>query len=212
MDEYKARLEAKLSPDSVSQTLIRAGCLLSAYELLKLQIVDGVHDEYWTGNIRDDGTKVYDDARYQQEVLARDKNRFKASCAWLVEADALSPEQVHSLEVVRDHRHEVAHELPRILIDPDFEVRTDVLFAAAACLRTVSVFWGQMAVAADPQWDGREVADEDIWGGPDLLMRDLLKIAGLGPEEIQKFLSAQDRAREAETPAAGNATGRERAG
>lgn len=189
MNDYKARLEAKLSSDSVSQTLIRAGCLLSAYELLKLQIIDGVHDEYWRGDTREDGTRIYDDARYRQEVLDRHKSPFKASCAWLVEAGALSPGQADTLEAVRDHRNEVAHELPKILIDPDFEVRTEVLLAAAACLRTVSVFWGRMAVGIDPQWDGKEVKDEDIWGGPDLLMRHILDVAGLGPDAIQEFLS-----------------------
>ena len=67
-DDYEARLNAKLSPESVSQVLVPVGALLCAYELLKLQIVNAVHDEYWRGNTRDDGTKIYLDDRYQAEV------------------------------------------------------------------------------------------------------------------------------------------------
>jgi hypothetical protein len=179
-DDYEARLNAKLSPDSVRQALVQVGALLCAYELLKLQIVDAVHDEYWRGNTKDDGTKIYLDDRYQAEVLARDpKSRYKASVAWLVEAGALSFDQAGVLGAIRDYRNEVAHELPRILIDPDYEIRTEVLLAAASCLRSLGVFWGRDAMAIDPRWDGVDVKDEDIWGGPDLLMSDLLRIAGL---------------------------------
>lgn len=65
-----------------------------------------------------------------------------------------------------------------------FHVRTDLLLAAAWCLRSVGIFWGRDAMAIDPKWDGVEVANEHIWSGPDLLMSDLLRIAGLGPEDL----------------------------
>ena len=44
MNDYADRLRAKLAPESVGLTLIRAGCFLSAYELIKSEIVDKVHD------------------------------------------------------------------------------------------------------------------------------------------------------------------------
>jgi hypothetical protein len=183
VDDYEARLNAKLAPDSMKQTLIRAGAFLSAYELIKLQVIDGVHDFYWHGEMRA-GRKVYDDVRYQAEVTARDKNPFRASCAWLIECGAITQQQAHVLKEVYEHRHEVAHELPRIVIDPDVDVRTDLLLAAAGCLRSLGIFWGRMTVDADPQWDGVDVSDDDIWGGPDLLMGSLLEIAGLVPSDI----------------------------
>jgi hypothetical protein len=183
VDDYEARLNAKLAPDSMKQTLVRAGAFLSAYELIKLQVIDGVHDEYWRGDMRD-GQKVYYDAEYQQDVLALDpSSRFRASCAWLVNAGALTPELADVLGAVRDHRNEIAHELPKILIDPDFEINTNLLLAAAVCLRSLGVYWGRMAMGIDPRWDGVDVADKDIWGGPDLLMASLIEIAGLVPDE-----------------------------
>jgi hypothetical protein len=70
VDDYEARLTAKLAPESMQQTLIRAGTLLSAYELIKLQVVDGVRDFFWTGNEDDDGNREYDPG-YETDVLAR---------------------------------------------------------------------------------------------------------------------------------------------
>ena len=100
MDDYEARLRAKLAPDSMKRTLVRAGAFLSAYELIKLQVIDGVKDEYWRGEMRD-GKKVYREADYQRQVLARDPDsRFRASCYWLVEVGALTQLQAGVLEEV----------------------------------------------------------------------------------------------------------------
>jgi hypothetical protein len=38
-------------------------------------------------------------------------------------------------------------------------------------------------MSTDPQWDGAEVIDRDIWGGPSLLMRSIIQIAGLLPDD-----------------------------
>lgn len=57
VNDYADRLLAKLAPEGVTQTMIRAGCFLSAYELLKSQIIDAVHDFYWHGEMKN-GQKV----------------------------------------------------------------------------------------------------------------------------------------------------------
>lgn len=89
MDDYAARLLAKLAPESVNRTLIRAGCFLSAYELIKAEVVDSVH-EFFARDFRD-GKFICDEARYQQDVLNRNlKSKYRASCAWLVEMGALT--------------------------------------------------------------------------------------------------------------------------
>jgi hypothetical protein len=181
VDDYKARLDAKLSHESMRLTLVRAGTLLSAYELVKLQVVDGVRDFFWTGREDNDGNREYY-PDYDTDVVARDKSRFRASCAWLVEMGALTAEQAQTLEAIREHRNVVAHELPKILVDPDFEVNASLLIDAALCLRSLDVFWGRISMQTDPRWDGQDVADRDIWGGPSLVMGSLIEIAGLLPE------------------------------
>ena len=103
MDDYAARLLAKLAPESVNRTLIRAGCFLSAYELIKAEVVDGVY-EFFARDFRD-GKFICDEARYQQDVLNRNlKSKYRASCAWLVEMGALTTAQAAVLEDIHAHR------------------------------------------------------------------------------------------------------------
>ncbi|MEV0534733.1 hypothetical protein [Kitasatospora sp. NPDC050463] len=176
------RLRQKLAPESVMITLVRAGSFLSAYELIKSEIVEKVHGFFWNGF--QDGHHTYDEARYQQSVLVRNpKNRYAASCDWLVEMGALTAEQVTTLGAIQKHRHEIAHELPKLVIDPDFEVRTDLLLAAAEVVRRLGVFWGSIEADTNPDFDGTEVDYDGIKSGSYLLMEYLVTIAGLAGQE-----------------------------
>ena len=178
MDEYADKLHAKLAPESVGLTLIRAGSFLSAYELIKSEIVGSVHDFFWRGCR--DGQNLYDEISYRKDVTNRNpKSKFRASCAWLVEMQALTVEQVVILEEIYRHRQEIAHELPKLLVDPDFEVRVDLFLAAIECVRALGVFWGSISVDTDPQWDGKDVAYDEIKSGSYVLMEYLASLAGL---------------------------------
>lgn len=189
MEDMEQRLNAKLAPESVAITLIRAGCFLSAYELIKPQIIDSVHEFFWCGF--NEGEHLYDEVRYEQAVLSLNprKNKYLASCAWLVSMNALTDEQVATLAEIRTHRHEIAHELPKILVDPDFEVRTDLLAQAVEVVRCLGVFWGSIEADTNPDFDGQEIDYDGIKSGSYLLMEYLASIAGVpagkepGPRE-----------------------------
>lgn len=177
-DEYAARLNEKLAPKSVVSTLVRAGCLLSAYELIKSEVVGKVYEFFWRGFV--DGRHLYDDTSYQQSVLQRNpKSKYRASCDRLVEMGALGSGQVATLEEIHVHRQEIAHELPKLLIDPEFEVKTDLLAAAVEAVRCLGVFWGSIEVDTSPDWDGEQVDYQQIKSGSYLLMEYLASIAGL---------------------------------
>ncbi|MDQ7903062.1 hypothetical protein RB614_00820 [Phytohabitans sp. ZYX-F-186] len=179
--EFEDLLRAKLSPEAVTLTLTRAGCFLSAYELIKSEVVEKVHQFFWRGF--QDGQHVYDEERYRQTVLFRSpKSKYRASCAWLVEMGALTAEQVATLEQIQEHRQEIAHELPKLLIDPTFDVRADLLVAAVEIVRKLGVFWGSIEVDTSAEWDGKEVDYEGIKSGSYLLMDYLLVIAELSPD------------------------------
>lgn len=181
-DVYAEKLKKKLAPESVGRTLILAGCFLSAYELIKSEVVDKVHDFYLTG-FNPHGL-TYDDVSYQRDVLARNpKSKYRASCAWLVSNGALTDEQVATLEEVYEHRKEIAHELPKLLVDPDFEVKTALLVKAIECVRKLGVFWGSIEVSIDPGLAGEDVDYEGIKSGSFLLMEYLGQIAGLGSDD-----------------------------
>lgn len=174
----KANIAAKLAPESVGLTLVRAGCFLSAYELIKSEVVGNVHEFYLSG--LDQGKLQYDEVRYQSEVRQLDpKSVFRASCTWLVQRDALTAEQVGILEEIRQHRNQIPHELPNLLINPDMDVRVDLLLSAIECVRTLGIFWASIEVATDPIWVDRDIDYEGIKSGSYLLLEYLASIAGL---------------------------------
>jgi len=174
-NDYAERLAAKLAPGSTFLALSRAGSFLCAYELIRSEIVDGVHNFFGRGF--DETGLLYDEAEYQRSVLARNpKSKYRASCAWLVEMGALTVKQIAVLEDIYRHRQEIAHELPKLLIDPDFEVRTDLLQAAVKCIQRLGVFWGSIEVDTNPDFDGADADCESIKSGSMLLMEHLLSI------------------------------------
>lgn len=187
MDEdYAERLAAKIAPESILLTLSHAGSFLCAYELIKSEIVDKVHGFFLRGF--DETGLLYDEAEYQRSVLSRNpKSKYRASCAWLVELNALTAEQVATLEDIYLHRQEIAHELPKFLIDPAFEVRTDLLQAAVECIRRLGVFWGSIEADTNPDFDGVEVDYDGIKSGSFLLIEYLLSIiAGMDSVETDE--------------------------
>jgi hypothetical protein len=76
----------------------------------------------------------------------------------------------------------VAHELAKYLVDPDFEIRIDLLTEAVGCIRSLKQFWGSIEVDSDPEFDGREILPEDIRSGTYVLMEHLLEVIGLNGE------------------------------
>lgn len=194
MDEqYAERLAAKLAPSSIFLTLSRAGSFLCAYELIKTEIVDNVRNFFGRGF--DETGLLYDEEGYRRHVLSKNPaSKYQASCAWLVEMNALTAEQVVTLEDIQKHRHEIAHELPKLLIDPDFEVKTDLLEAAAKCIQDLGVFWGSIEVSINPDFDGVEVDHDDIRSGSSLLMAHLLETIANLNAALDEASAANDEA------------------
>lgn len=153
---------------------MRASCFVTAYELIKADIVDSVHD-FLCPHFDEDNTQH--NADYQR-VLSQEKGgRYEKSLCWLVEAGALTSAQADLLGEIKQHRNQVTHELPNLLLNPDLDVRIDLLDAALDCLRSLGYFWGSITMASDAQWDHVEVDPNDVTSGAYLLMKYLTSIA-----------------------------------
>lgn len=179
MDEgYEERLRIKIAPESVGQALIQAGALLTGYELIKSKILDGVRSHFTFG-FTPAGWTI--DPEYESKVLALvPGNRFQASVAWLVEMEAFEPHHAEVLERIRTHRGEVAHELARLLVDPDAGIDVEVLRELRNCMRALDRFFGGMEVDMDPEFDRSEVDYDSIRSGSGLLLDYLMDLCGLG--------------------------------
>lgn len=133
-EELVAKLSEKLHPDAIRSNLVRAGLFLAGWEMLKSEITKQVRLFYgatvkgsW-GNysfVPDDEDPI-SRQRYAEEVLALDTGKkkgkiFRASLRWLVESEALTETQPARVQEMERHRNEVAHELMKVVVDPDHQ-------------------------------------------------------------------------------------------
>jgi len=180
-EQRAERLAVKLHPDAVRLAMVRAGAVLTGYELVRTEIVDGVRGYYLNGF--DEHGLTYSQS-YRVEVLALADNPVRASLLWLQQRGALSGKQVEAFEAVRKHRHEIAHELARFIADPEAEVNLDRLRDLRDCLRSLDRYFGAFAVEGDPPFDGFVINVDEIRSGTMLLLGYLFELAGVDdPEE-----------------------------
>ncbi len=139
-DDYRELLNAKLAPANVLATLAFAGLIQITFELAKQAIVDGVRDFYTIGfTPRED--------RYARDVLSLNpQSKFLSSAQWLVKNEAITGAQVEVLERLRKHRHDIAHELAKYLVDLDFEPDIMLFGEALGVLRDIHRFWIQIEI------------------------------------------------------------------
>lgn len=176
----RKRLEDKLAPQNMGLAMIRAGAILTGYELVKSSIIDQPKS-FFSFNLDPATGKPIPSAEYEREVLGRGKGAWAASCAWLIYMGALTAKQVESLEAIRAHRGEVAHELARLLVDPDAEVDLDMLAQLRDIMHSLDRFWGSIEIDINPDFDGNrdEIDLDGIRSGSGVVLDYLCNLSGL---------------------------------
>lgn len=169
------KLREKLSPQQVTGNLLSASLFLVAYELLKVEVIGKTRDFFLEGS--DESGMKYS-PRYASDVVALSRDRYRASCLWLARLGAISDADVDVAQRIRVHRHEVAHELPRLLIDPEAKIDLPLFSDAQRLLTALGRFWGRIEVDTNPSFDDQDVSDADIKSGPMLLMEHIFAILG----------------------------------
>ncbi|MBL0003080.1 MAG: hypothetical protein IPP00_03525 [Actinomycetales bacterium] len=145
-----SKLQAKLEPSRMRSTLAFAGLFQVTHELIKRNVLDEVKAFY--GYSRPLGDPVWitgpeGRAAYERAVIALDpRSPFRASLLWLVNSEAIAPEQMEVLEKIYGHRHQLTHELDRYLVDPAFEPDVDLFAEAVSILRSLTRFWTQVEI------------------------------------------------------------------
>jgi hypothetical protein len=157
----------------MSLALVRSGALMTGYELVKTAVEDDVRNFFTVG--LDDDLRLQ--ARYRAEGLSLGSNKIEASINWLVQNDGLTAEHVATLAAVRLHRNEVAHELARLLIDPDADVDVDLLMRLNDVVVALDRFWGPIHIDSNPDFDGKGVDPNSFFSGTRLLFGLLVELA-----------------------------------
>ncbi|MCV7200907.1 hypothetical protein H7J71_02635 [Mycolicibacterium peregrinum] len=140
---YRERLVAKLRPERMRATMAFAGLYQLTHEMIKQIVLDKVRDFFCLGAIGlGDVMTAEERKQYDREVVRLSpKNVFRASLLWLIQMDAITLVQADRLDDVYAHRHDLAHELMKYIVDPDHEPDVDLLADAIAILRDLHRFW-----------------------------------------------------------------------
>jgi hypothetical protein len=160
----------KLQPKAIRSNLVRAGLFLAAWELLKGEIIGQVRG-FFLMTLGDEKPDPRLLTEYKKTVLSRhDRSVFLASLSWLVEAKALTEEQAKLARALKEYRDEVAHELPKLLLEPGCDIDVARIREAQSLIVVLGRFWGRITAETDPQFDGQEIEDTAIQSGIMMLM------------------------------------------
>lgn len=83
------------------------------------------------------------------------------------------------MERLRAERNRLAHDLGKILVDPNTEIDASVIAEAASVGLSLGRFWGAIAADTDPEFDEVEIDYDGIRSGIGLLLEHLHTLSAL---------------------------------
>jgi hypothetical protein len=124
---------------------------LAAYEIL----IDSIVDQLRTFFLGVQGLTPAseDEDEYQNHVLTRHKERLTASCLWLQECGVIGSEDLTTIEQIRIHRNEIAHELPHFIVDDSRNIDVSHFSAIRDLVARIDTWWIRevhLTINADP--------------------------------------------------------------
>ncbi|MCI0773335.1 MAG: hypothetical protein J4N76_09955 [Chloroflexi bacterium] len=193
----------KIDSDALKLNLMISSLYLFTFELLRLSMVGGVkghfllQGEYSPDEInelkeldskmKDLGEDLGESAfevyqsqldRFNEAVgmeYDTPDNHLLLPCAnWLRANNVVSADDVATVGRIRDHRNQIAHEMPSFLFESGHDVDVDLLTQTREILRKVDLFWFRMDIHFDPttleEIDTSEIPDEEVFSGRDAFL------------------------------------------
>ncbi len=141
-----------LNPESLKQNLLQGGLYLAAFEMLKESLVGRPRDFFCfavsEGHIVTDLTSP----EYQSEVRSLHKHLFTASALWWHKSGAITIGEVDTLRRIREHRDQIAHNMPKMIGAIEHSIDLDLLVQTNQLLAKMDNWWLQNYEAGiDPE-------------------------------------------------------------
>jgi hypothetical protein len=187
--EFRFSLPKFLSDDAIRQNLILTSLYIFAFEVLKFAILNDV--EFFLAELAGPTTQAPSKGETLEELLewaqrsnARkveayrkrlrdyDRNKWKASYLFLADIGVISEKDVTRLKEIEKHRNEIAHELPRLLIDETLDFRPAYLARIREILGKIDDWQKDIEVAINP-----ELAGKELFSGRLLVVDRILSVA-----------------------------------
>lgn len=135
----------------LTRSLAYAGYILLAFELVKSLIVRPVKQLY--SHVTFGPGMPF--KSYEEDVRCRHKNEFEACLLYLRDfIGAIDASDLLAIQGLREHRNDLAHELPRTLSTLDIEKHQGLLDAAHKALFKLSNHQAYIEIGSDPAFQG----------------------------------------------------------
>jgi hypothetical protein len=185
MDEkVRGSWQGLLNPDVLRPSLIAVSLYIAAFEILKNTIIDEIKG-FYTFGFDENGWRT--DAKYQSEVLTRNRSPVYASLDWLKESKAIGDDDLAAFELVKEFRNRLAHELTTMLgkgLPPEFAERFTEM---VSLVDKISRWWiVNVEIPTNPDLDGEEIDEQGIISGPIMGLRLMLDVA-LGSDKESRY-------------------------
>ena len=169
----------ELPPDVLVQRLTYAGFVLVAYELVKSMIV-GPIKVFFADTTFGPGMPF---TTYAEDVRARHKNEFEACLLYLRDfMKALDGDDVSTIQSLREHRNDLAHNLAEKLSIVDVGESQSLWDKVDRTIFKLSNYRAYVEIGADPEFRGINWASAK--GGEYLLFEQVLRSMKLLKEQI----------------------------
>lgn len=154
--------------------LLMVSLYLAAFEILKSTVTDRT-ENFFTFDYVNGQPRLH--PKYQ-EVTSLNKNPLRASLMWLKQNDAITSNDVLMFDAIRQHRNELAHQLPHFLIDTSRNVNIQNFENIRYLLRKIETWWiQQVDIPANSDYDGVEINAEDIQPGSVIVLDAIIVMA-----------------------------------
>jgi hypothetical protein len=161
----------KFSETDLTQALAYSGFILIAFELVKSIIVSPIKAFY--KDITFDESMYF--KSYEDDVLSRHKNQFEACLLYLRDfMEAIDDEDVLTIQALREHRNELAHDLPNMLDKLDVKSHFSLLEKTNKTLFKLSNYRVYMEVGNDPSFQNKGIDWATVKGAEYELFEEIL--------------------------------------
>lgn len=154
MNDHLFDLQFRLSPEVLHRELARAGALLALNRTLYSQTA-----ERW--RLFDDPTAEIDLQVSAPASFDLDDKGLATALTELSEGETLDTSDVELIRAVHGRARELFERLPDLLMEGK-SVGTELFEPACILIRKLEIFWARINIDSHAQFDGVEIADDEI--------------------------------------------------
>ena len=160
-----------MKEEKLIHVLTYAGFVLVAFELVKSMIVNRIK-VFYSDMTFAEGLPF---KSYEEDVLSRHNNQFEACLLYLRDfMEAIDSDDVLTIQTLRKHRNELAHNLPDLLDKLDIENYLPLLEKTDKTLFKLSNYRAFMEIGSDPEFQNECINWNTLKGSEYMLFEEVL--------------------------------------